>query len=63
MTNIIHIIDTTTVEVGDFIAWKMEDGREIAGDVREITEDGDFIARTMAYGNKVVTHDMITDIC
>jgi hypothetical protein len=58
-----RIIETNTIIKGDMIAWVMDCGKEIAGVVSEITDDGNFIVKTLAFGKVKVSHEQITDIC
>ena len=58
-----RIIETDTIAKGDMIAWVMDCGKEIAGIVSEITDDGKFIVKTLAFGKVEVSHEQITDIC
>ncbi|QDP65816.1 MAG: hypothetical protein Unbinned7865contig1001_15 [Prokaryotic dsDNA virus sp.] len=62
MTIIAQIIDTDSLENGDFVAFKRGD-KEFAGVFREFNDNGELDVEVIALGGIVsVAHEIVTDI-
>lgn len=61
MNIIAHIIDTDTIEPGDFVAFT-QDGQEVAGIAKGFNDDGEIDVALAGRGTVSVAHEAVTDI-